>query len=121
MSIEDGYMTQFVKVYVIQAEIPFLMGLETLEEWGAVINMSERDIYFETVGIVVKAGKEGEGHLKIPLGKVKFDKELSEDEEVETILFVESEDAVFTGGTVGMDYENNNFNLEDDNDKENVR
>ena len=59
MKIEDGYTTQFIKAYVIQAEIPFLMGTDTLKEWGAVIEMSGREINFTTIGIVVKQDKEG--------------------------------------------------------------
>ena len=120
MRIKDGYTTQFVEAYVVQAEIPFLMGMDILKKWGAVIEIAERKIDFETIGIVVKADKEGGSHLNIALEKVKFDKEPSENEEVKTVLFVELEGTMFNEGTMKKDYEDDNFKIGGDDDKENV-
>ena len=120
MRIKDGYTTQFVEAYVVQAEIPFLMGMDILKKWGAVIEIAERKIDFEIIGIVVKADKEGGSHLNIALEKVRFDKKLSENEEVKTVLFVELEGTMFNEGTMKNDYEDGNFNIGSDNDKEKV-
>ena len=48
--------------------------------------------------------------------KVKFDKELSENEEVKTVLFVELEGTMFNEGTMKKDYEDDNFKIGGDDD-----
>ena len=52
--------------------------------------------------------------------KVKFDKELSENEEVNTVLCLELEGTMFNEGTMKKDYEDDNFKIGGDDDKENV-
>ena len=49
-----------------------------------------------------------------------MDNELNDDEEVKTVLFVELEDTMFNEGTMKKDYEDDNFKIGGDDDKENV-
>ena len=63
MKVKDGYTEKIVDAFVIQAEVPFLLGLNTMKQWDAVLYMVIEEMIFRIFGITVKCVRNGGNHL----------------------------------------------------------
>ena len=59
MEVYDGFMIKLVEAFVVQAGIPFVMGMDTLQQWGALIDMYTKEISFRP-----KINKTGSGKME---------------------------------------------------------
>ena len=84
----DGISRQYSESYVIQADVPFLLGLNTLKQWRALIDMETEKMIFRTFDVTVKMLRNDGGHLTIPL--VKMDEWTTSN----TVLYMSSENDI---------------------------
>ena len=82
------FAKQYVEAYVIQADVPFLLGLNTMKNWRVLMDMEKDEMIFREIDKNVKMIRNDGGHLTVPLQK------LHEWSTTETVLFMKSEDDI---------------------------
>ena len=85
LSSNAGLQLQYISSYVIQADVPFLLGLNTMKEWKALIDMEMEEMIFRTFDVSVKLNRNVGGHMTVPLGKIKVWST------AETVLYINAE------------------------------
>ena len=83
VKVKDGFSTKYVDAYVVNANVPFLLGLNTMKEWGALLDIKSEEMIFKDLGIEVRVRRNYGGHLVIPL------QDLGEWSPEETVFFYE--------------------------------
>ena len=69
---ESGSEMQYVDSYVIQADVPFLLGLNTMKEWKALMDMEIEQMVFRAFSASVKMKRNIGGHMTVPLQKIRW-------------------------------------------------
>ena len=64
-----GRHLQYVCAYVIQADVPFLLGLNTMKDWKALIDMEMEKMIFRAFDASVRMKRNVGGHMTVPLEK----------------------------------------------------
>ena len=82
------FAKHFVEAYVIQADVPFLLGLNTMKNWRVLMDMECDEMIFRELNKTVKMIRNSGGHLIVPLQK------LHEWSTTETVLFMKTEDDI---------------------------
>ena len=106
MKVNDGYTRKFVEAFVIQAEVPFLLGLNTMKQWRIMMDMESEELVFRAFDITVQMKRNDGGHLTVPLEKVE------EWSTAETVMFMKSEDEVCSFAKIKKVHENTNHKSE---------
>ena len=66
--------------YIIEGEIPVLLGNDVLEALGGVIHTNERKVEFRRLGISLKMRKTNGGHYVLPITQAKsFEEDIIND------------------------------------------
>ena len=63
MKVKDEYIKKIVDAFIIQAEVPFLLGMNTMKQWDTMLDMVSEELFFRTFGITVKCVRNGGSHL----------------------------------------------------------
>ena len=103
----DEISEKFIETYVIQADVPFLLGLDTMREWRALIDMETEQMIFRSIDLSIKMVRNNGGHLIIPLKKSK------EWSTSETVLFMNSETDVSSYEKIQKVHKNTNHKSEE--------
>ena len=103
----DEISEKFIETYVIQADVPFLLGLDTMREWRALIDMETEQMIFRSFDLSIKMLRNNGGHLIIPLKKSK------EWSTSETVLFMNSETDVSSYEKIQKVHKNTNHKSEE--------
>ena len=106
MKVKNGFSMKTVEAFVIQAEVPFLLGLNTMKQWRVLMDMESEEMIFRSLNIDVKMVRNDGGHLTVPLQKVE------EWSTVETVMFMKTEDDVCSFAKVKKVHENTNHKSE---------
>ena len=106
MKSKDGYTRKFVEAFVIQADVPFLLGLNTMKQWRIMMDMESEELVFRAFDITVKMMRNDGGHLTVQLEKVE------EWSTAETVMFMKSEDEVCSFTKIKKVHENTNHKSE---------
>src|SRR5215469_9827209 len=73
--IKIGNLTTKMKIRIVKGEIPWLLGRETMEQLGLVLDLNEEEIFFKTIkGSRIKCYTDKNGHLRVPLFNRKIKK-----------------------------------------------
>ena len=71
LKCKDRFSKQSIFAYVIQAEVPFLLGLDSMKCWRILMDMENEELIFRELDIEVKMVRNNGGHLIVPLEKVE--------------------------------------------------
>ena len=104
--VRDGFVQKSVEAFVIQADVPFLLGLNTMKQWQVLIDIESDEMIFRSFDINVKMSRNNGGHLIVPLQKVE------EWSTTDTVLFMKSNNDVTTFDKIKKIHENTNHKSE---------
>ena len=64
-----GHTKVFLKTYVVQGDIPWLVGRVTMEKLGTLIDFEKNKVVFRDIGEIVKLREDSGGHLRLRVGR----------------------------------------------------
>ena len=105
--VRNGFVRKSVEAFVIKADVPFLLGLNTMKQWRVLIDMECEEMCFRIFDFNVKMSRNVGGHLTVPLQKVE------EWSTTETVLFMKNEDQICTFDKIKKVHENTNHKSEE--------
>ena len=105
--VKNGFAQKSVEAFVIKADVPFLLGLNTMKHWRVLLDMESEEMEFRMFDISVGMSRNAGGHLAVPLQKVE------EWSTAETVLFMKKEDQICTFEKIKRVHENTNHKSEE--------
>ena len=105
--VGDDFVRKFIEAFVVKADVPFLLGLDTMKQWRVMIDMEDEIMVFRSFEIDVKMSRNSGGHFILPLQKVE------EWSTVDTVLYMKKEKEVLTYAKIKKVHENTNHKSEE--------
>ena len=60
-----------IRTEVVEGEVPWIIGQDWMEEWGMVIDVSNKEVELRKLRIWVKCTVNGQGHMRLELQQRK--------------------------------------------------
>ena len=70
LKCDDRVEQQLVESYVIEADVPLLLGLNTMKSWRALMDIESEEMIFRSFEMSVKMKRNEGGHLTVPLERM---------------------------------------------------
>ena len=68
---DKGLQQQYVEAYVIQADIPLLLGLNTMKKWRTMVDLDSEQLIFISLDITINLRRNDRDHLTVLLEKLE--------------------------------------------------
>ena len=98
---------QYVEAYVIQADVPLLLGLNTMKKWRTMVDLESEQLIFRSLDITVNLRRNNRGHLTVPLEK------LEEWSTTDTVMYMKNENEVCSLEKIKKVHINTNYKSEE--------
>ena len=68
---DEGLQQQYVEAYVIQADVPLPLGLNTMKKWRTMVDLESYQLIFRSLDMTVNLRRNNRSHLTVPMEKLK--------------------------------------------------
>ena len=103
----NDYVQKSVEAFVVQADVPFLLGLNSMKNWQILIDMEFEKIVFRAFNFDIKMSRNVGGHLILPLQKIV------EWSTADTVLYMKNDDQICSFAQIKKIHENTNHKSEE--------